>query len=128
MASRQATAVLGHIRKLISAQGAKQLSDRELLRRFVVGHNESAFAALVQRHGPMVLSACQRVLHGRQYAEDACQATFLVLARKAASQQWRESIANWLYGVARRLSLKARTAAARRNVIEHGSRPRPPAD
>src|SRR5260370_11266732 len=128
MASRQATAVLGHIRKLVAVQSAKQLSDRELLRRFVDAHDETAFATLMHRHGPMVLSACQRVLHRTQDAEDACQATFLVLARKAASQRWQESVANWLYGVARRLALKARSAAARRHVIEHGKPPRPPVD
>jgi RNA polymerase sigma factor (sigma-70 family) len=128
MASRQATAVLGHIRKLVAVQSLKQLSDRELLRRFVARRDETAFAAIVQRHGPMVLSACQRVLHRGQDAEDACQATFLVLAQEAASERWQESIANWLYGVARRLALKSRTAAARRYVVEHGTRPRPPAD
>src|SRR5712691_6389775 len=107
MANRQATAVIGHIRKLVARQRAKQFSDRDLLRRFVDLHDESAFAVLMQRHGPMVLSACQRVLHGRQDAEDVCQATFLVLARKASSERWQESIANWLYGVARRLALKS---------------------
>lgn len=128
MASRQTTAVLGHIRKLAAIQGVKQLSDRELLRRFVDMHDEPAFATLVHRHGPMVLSACQRVLHRTQDAEDACQATFLVLARKAASERWQESIANWLYGVARRLALKARASTARRHVVEHGAPSRSPAD
>jgi len=124
VASRQAKVVLGHIRKMVAVQSLKQLSDRELLRRFVDRHDEPAFAALVKRHGPMVLSVCQRVLHCGQDAEDACQATFLVLARKAGSDRWRDSIANWLYGVARRLSLKARSAAARRQVVEQGTRPK----
>ena len=72
MASRQATAVLGHIRKLVAVQSAKQLSDRELLRRFVDAHDEAAFAALMHRHGPMVLSACQRVLHRTQPVQKMC--------------------------------------------------------
>ena len=118
MASRQATAVLGHIRKLVAVQNAKQLSDRELLRRFVDAHDEAAFAALMHRHGPMVLSACQRILHRTADAEDACQATFLVLARKAASERWHESIANWLYGVARRL-VQALLAAEDKDFYAH---------
>src|SRR5262245_27020479 len=79
------------------------LSDEELLGRFVARRDEAAeaaFAALVERYGPMVLGVCRRVLGDRHEAEDAFQATFLVLARKGASIARRERLANWLFGVA----------------------------
>src|SRR5262245_60707158 len=79
MANDQATVILRHLRKLVAPDAYKQASDRDLLRRFVAGRDEAAFTTLVRRHGPMVLRVCQRVLHQRQDAEDACQATFLVL-------------------------------------------------
>src|SRR5213595_4056472 len=79
--------------------GAGQ-SDGQLLARFVSGRDEGAFAALVRRHGPMVLGVCRRVLGHPQDAEDAFQATFLVLVRKAASIARRERVGNWLYGTA----------------------------
>jgi RNA polymerase sigma factor (sigma-70 family) len=88
--------------------------DGALLDRFVTRHDEAAFAALVQRHGGMVLGACRRVLRHAQDAEDACQATFLVLARKAGSIRRRESLASWLHGVAYRVSLRLRAGAGRR--------------
>jgi RNA polymerase sigma factor (sigma-70 family) len=81
-------------------------TDREILKRFVARRDESAFAALVARHGPMVLEVCCRVLHDAHEAEDACQATFLVLARKAGSFRRPELLANWLYGVAYRAARK----------------------
>src|SRR5262249_43115396 len=95
---------------------------------FVTRRDEAAFTALVRRHGPMVLGVCQRVLSHRQDAEDACQATFLVLARKATSPRWHDSVASWLYEVAYHLALKARAAAARRSAHEGRARPRPGAD
>jgi RNA polymerase sigma factor (sigma-70 family) len=94
------------------------LLDRELLQRFVERQDEHAFSILVRRHGPMVLRACRRVLGNEQDAEDAMQATFLVLARKAASRRWENSIANWLYTVAYRLALAARASACRRKMLE----------
>jgi RNA polymerase sigma factor (sigma-70 family) len=103
-------------------------SDRELLRRFVERRDEDAFTALVRRHGGMVLSVGLRVLRHRQDAEDVCQATFLILARKAAATVWRDSVAAWLYGVASRLALKARQAALRRAAREGQARPRTPPD
>ncbi|WP_320687273.1 sigma-70 family RNA polymerase sigma factor [Gemmata algarum] len=93
------------------------LSDRELLRRFRAGH-ESAFAALLRRHGTMVLRVCRRVLERPEDAEDAFQATFLVLARKAGEVAWHESIGTWLHSAAHRLSCEARRAAVRRHTRE----------
>jgi RNA polymerase sigma factor (sigma-70 family) len=94
-----------------------ELSDQELLRRFA-GGEQSAFAALVARHGGMVLGVCRRVLPTVQDAEDTCQAVFLVLARKAGTCRWQPSIANWLYSTARRIASKARVAAERRTRRE----------
>jgi RNA polymerase sigma factor (sigma-70 family) len=97
-----------------AAPAAGELTDGQLLQRFITRNDEIAFAALVQRHGPMVLAVCRRVLQDWHHAEDAFQATFLTLARKAGAIGQPELLANWLYGVAYRTALKAKTRAARR--------------
>lgn len=94
------------------------MTDEELLDRFVSCRDAAAFESLVRRHGPMVLGVCRRILRNPQDAEDAFQATFLILVRKAASLSQRELLGNWLYGVAYRTALDARAAAIRRQKRE----------
>jgi RNA polymerase sigma factor (sigma-70 family) len=108
-------------------------ADAALLQAFVERRDGPAFAALVRRHGPMVLGVCCRVLGNHHDAEDAFQATFLVLARKAASVVPRETVGNWLYGVAYRTALEARSLNARRRTREQlradpPERPCPPGE
>src|SRR5262245_46535852 len=111
-------AVLRHLRRVALAQGGGELNDRQLLDRFLAARDGDAFAVLVRRHGPMVLAVCRRVLGDRHEAEDAFQAAFLVLARKAASLNRRLPLGGWLHGVAYRTALKARTTMARQRARE----------
>ncbi len=101
-------AAVRHVRGLLQADRDADLPDRVLLERFATGRDEAAFAALVRRHGPLVLGVCRRVLGQEQDAEDAFQATFVILARKAGSVRKRDALASWLYGVAHRVARKAR--------------------
>src|SRR5947207_11920550 len=120
--------VMLHIRKL--AAGRCGRSDSELLEGFAASRDEVAFTGLVARHGPMVLRVCRRVLHHEQDAEDAFQATFLVLARHTGSIRKQEALASWLYGVAQRTAMKAKRSAARRRNHEaqlRGATPGPAA-
>ena len=96
-------------------------SDRKLLERYAGSDEQAAFAALVRRHGPLVLGVCRRVLGDGGDVDDAFQATFLILARKAGSVRWRESVGNWLYKTAFRVASKARVAAARRRRHEEAA-------
>ncbi|HJZ53694.1 MAG TPA: sigma-70 family RNA polymerase sigma factor, partial [Gemmataceae bacterium] len=102
-------------------------TDSELLDGFLTSHSEPAFESLVRRHGPMVLAVCRRVLRHREDAEDAFQATFLILARRAADVWPRDAVGSWLYGVAHRVALKARTVRARRLTREQPLDENPPA-
>jgi RNA polymerase sigma factor (sigma-70 family) len=108
--------VLRHIRRIALTAEAAELDDGRLVERFLAHQDEAAFEALLHRHGPMVLNVCRRLLRDPHDTEDAFQATFLVLLRKAASLSRRELVANWLYGVAYRTALKARREAARRGA------------
>jgi RNA polymerase sigma factor (sigma-70 family) len=110
--------VVRSIWKVAGVEPAGDRIDRELLARFATGREEAAFRALVERHGPMVLGVCRRVLRDPQDAEDAFQATFLVLVRKAGSLDRRGSLGGWLYTVAYRLALRARADAFRRRLRE----------
>lgn len=104
------------------------LSDRELVGRFVNDRDHEAFRSIVDRHGPMVWRACRGLLTSEQDAEDVYQATFLVLARKAASLGDREAVGSWLYGTSRRIAMKARTTTIRRRRRESEAPGRPPRD
>jgi RNA polymerase sigma factor (sigma-70 family) len=126
--SARPTVLLHHLRQLIETQNMGKLSDRDLLQRFAAQHDEAAFAALLRRHGPMVLRACQRVLHHEHDAEDVFQATFLVLARKAVSLRWHDSIAGWLHQVAHHLALKVKRGTSRRLIREQQQVQRSPGD
>lgn len=99
------------------------LDDGELLDRFVSRRDEGAFALLVERLGPMVLAVCRAILPNSPDAEDAFQATFLVLARKAAAIRDRAAVGPWVHGVAHRVASRARVEAARRRAREASAVP-----
>jgi RNA polymerase sigma factor (sigma-70 family) len=111
-------AVLRHLHRAALLQDGGGLPDGHLLERFLSARDEDAFAALVRRHGAMVLAVCRRILGNVHDAEDAFQATFLVLARKAASFSRHQLVGGWLHEVAYRTALKARTVMARRRGRE----------
>jgi RNA polymerase sigma factor (sigma-70 family) len=110
--------ILHSLWQLTAGHLAADLSDRQLLQRYTGQRDEVAFAALVRRHGPLVLGVCRRLLRDGHAAEDAFQATFLVLAQRANSVARPEALGPWLHGVAARVALKARTRAARRRAGE----------
>jgi RNA polymerase sigma factor (sigma-70 family) len=118
MTTRQTEPVLRRVRRALLVREDGVLTDRELLGCYIARRDDAAFEALVRRHGPMVLGVCRRVLRDPHDAEDAFQAVFLVLLRKAASLRQRELVGNWLYGVAHRTALEARSMRSRRNSIE----------
>src|SRR6516162_5327213 len=117
MAYKQLDNVVRHLHRLAMPR-AEELTDRQLLQRFATEHDEWAFAVLVRRHAALVLGVSRRILRQAQDAEDVFQATFLVLARKAASTRWQASIGNWLYTVASRLAREAQVRSARRRGRE----------
>ena len=111
-------AAIRELGTLFNEGAVGMLSDGQLLDRFVERRDASAFEAIVERYGPLVWGVCRRVLRDHHDAEDAFQATFLVLARKAASVMPREKLGNWLYGVAFQTAMNARATRAKRRVRE----------
>jgi DNA-directed RNA polymerase specialized sigma24 family protein len=118
MISTALARVLHYIRTLARTKQSDGQPDGELLRQFVARRDEGAFAMLLERHGPMALAVCRQFLGDARDAEDAFQATFLVLARKAASIRSSESLAAWLQRVAVNLARTARRGASRRRAHE----------
>ena len=118
MATSQMSEVLQHLRRTVLQREAADLTDGQLLEDYLSRGDEAALAALVRRHGPMVWGVCRRVLRNYHDVEDAFQATFLVLVRKAAAIASPELLANWLYGVAHQTALKARATTAKRRARE----------
>jgi RNA polymerase sigma factor (sigma-70 family) len=107
-----------YFRNACEVQRSRDLTDADLLRRFLAEREGAAFAVLMQRHGPMVLGLCKRILGDLHSAEDAFQATFMVLVRRAASLRCTGSLGNWLYAAAKRIALKARARAIARQRLE----------
>ncbi len=125
MAKAVSSPILQLIRRVVEDEKVRQLSDQVLLQRLNEQRDEAAFGTLLSRHGPMVLDVCRTVLKNEADAEDAFQATFLVLTRKAASIRKTASVGSWLHGVAHRTALKARAKAATREKNEAGAPGRP---
>jgi RNA polymerase sigma factor (sigma-70 family) len=118
MATSQMSDVIQHLRRTMLLREEAELTDGQLLNGYISRREEAALAALVRRHGPMVWGVCRRVLRNDHDAEDAFQATFLVLVRKAASIASPDLLANWLYGVAHQTALKARAMTGKRGARE----------
>lgn len=123
MVGSRESAVGRDVQALFQVGSLGGLTDRELLERFVTrqdGWAEPAFALLVERHGPLVWGVCRRILNNSHDAADAFQATFLILVRRADALQLNDSLGGWLYGVSRRVALRAKQGAARRSSREVG--------
>jgi RNA polymerase sigma factor (sigma-70 family) len=118
MATREVSDVVQFLRGLAGDKPAEEPSDDQLIQRFVARRDEAAFAAILARHGALVFGACRQILRDAHAAEDAFQATFLVLARKAATIRDREALAAWLHRVAVNISRSARTDTNRRRAHE----------
>src|SRR5438445_7376092 len=118
MANDSLRSIIQHLRRVAALHGSNRPTDGELLQRFAVAHDQAAFEVLVWRHGPMVLNLCRRLLRHEHDAEDAFQATFLTLVRKAAAIAKREAVGSWLYKVAYRVALEANARNTQRAVHE----------
>ncbi len=127
MTKAAASPILHLIRRVVEDERVKVLPDQELLRRFSTERDEAAFAALLRRHGSMVLDICRNLLANEDDAEDAFQATFLVLAQRAWAIRKKSSVGSWLHGVAYRTALKAQAEFARRQKHEARAPGQPPA-
>jgi RNA polymerase sigma factor (sigma-70 family) len=127
MTTGQLSPVIRYVRRMTAPAAPAEANDAGLLARFASNRDEAAFAVLVRRHGPVVLGVCRRVLGNRHDAEDAFQATFLILARRAGSLHRPGALGAWLHGVAYRTAAKARADAARRRARERGARGLSPA-
>jgi RNA polymerase sigma factor (sigma-70 family) len=128
MSTTQAGVILRHLRSSVVTENGGGPSDRQLLEQFAARREQGAFEALVRRHAPLVFGVCRRVLRQEQDAEDAFQATFLVLARKAREVGRLGSVAGWLHRVAYHAAIKARARTANRERYERQAPPRQPAD
>ncbi len=118
IAKGAASPIVQLIRRVVEDPQVRELPDRDLLQRFHARHEEAAFHTLLRRHGPMVLDVCRGVLGDPHEAEDAFQATFLVLAHRAGSIRKGASLGSWLHGVAHRTALKARARSVARQKHE----------
>jgi RNA polymerase sigma factor (sigma-70 family) len=118
MSANALNRIVKHLRRAALDQDGSGRTDGQLLERFIAERDETAVEILLRRHGPMVLGVCRRVLRDSHDAEDAFQATFLVLVRKAGTIKPREMVGNWLYGVAHQTALRARIAGAKRRARE----------
>src|SRR5262245_4173052 len=118
MAINSMSKIIQHLQRTVFLGDGGGLSDGQLLERYLNHREDAAFAALVRRHGPMVMNVCRRVLGNDHDAEDAFQASFLVLVRKAASVEPREQVGNFLYGVAHTTALRAKGLLAKRRARE----------
>ncbi len=118
MAKQPLNAAMQTLRKVATLHAYRSLPDGELLERFIDAHDEAAFTVLIEKHGPMVLGVCRRALTSLHDAEDACQATFLVLSRKAATVSKKASLGSWLHGVAGRVSANLKREQGRRRSRE----------
>ena len=110
--------LMPQLRRIALARDSASLADGQLLAAFIAERDPASFETLVRRHGPMVFGVCRRVVGHTQTAEDAFQAVFVVLAKRAAAVKPREQLANWLFGVAYRTALKARGGLNRRRSRE----------
>src|SRR5436190_4158257 len=118
MSGTRRSPILRYLHKFLGAAAAGAVTDAELLQRFAAARDEAAFELLLCRHGAMVHTVCRQVLRDAEAAEDAFQATFLVLVRKAHSISRREALGGYLYRVAYRVALRARTQKAKQAAVE----------